>query len=96
MNQKVKNLIEKYKTFTINEYDIIEDNILNIIKENLPDENDKASNNIEREYLNRIYDKTNILRFLLHEKHQLLNNLIETNEQLIKYCRHINETNSLY
>ncbi|RYE15383.1 MAG: hypothetical protein EOP34_03445 [Rickettsiales bacterium] len=87
----MEQLIIQYKNFTINNDPIKEDRLVDLIINNLPDERGNATNNLEKDYLERVYSRNNVLRFLMYQKHFELEKMLDINQQMISYCKKINK-----
>lgn len=87
----MEQLIIQYKNFTINNESIKEDRLVDLIINNLPDERGNETNNLEKDYLERVYSRNNVLRFLMYQKHFELEKMLDINQQMISYCKKINK-----
>lgn len=79
-----------YKDFMIHMSSTEQDLLANAIFNNLPHESsekNKAQNDIEKEFLNKVYDKINIYRYLCYRYNKHLLEMININEQLLSQCK---------
>jgi len=91
MNDSLKKHVDAYKSFVLKDESLVDDRVVDLILEGFVDEREYAHNDVELKFLEKVYSRVNVYRYLLQKTKDDLFNMIMINEKILFHCKIQNE-----